>query len=89
MRTSAPWLTKPHPALACGSTGWDDRLAIFSVPFGEYIESAEGAKAGVSSWRRVDDNAVPARAKITGAYVNSAFAKSEALLHGYDEAIVP
>ncbi|HET7636310.1 MAG TPA: aminotransferase class IV, partial [Candidatus Limnocylindria bacterium] len=42
----------------------------------------------VSSWRRTDDNAIPARSKITGAYVNSAFAKSEAQLNGYDEAIV-
>jgi len=66
----------------------DDQLTIFSVPFGEYIDASDGAKAGVSSWRRVDDNAMPARSKITGAYVNSAFAKSEAMLHGYDEAIV-
>jgi branched-chain amino acid aminotransferase len=43
---------------------------------------------GVSSWRRIDDNMIPARAKITGAYVNSAFAKSEALLNGFDEAIM-
>ena len=42
----------------------------------------------VSSWRRIDDNAIPARAKINGAYVNSAFAKSEAVLNGFDEAIV-
>jgi branched-chain amino acid aminotransferase len=43
---------------------------------------------GVSSWKRVDDNAIPARAKVTGAYVNSAFAKSEANLNGFDEAIM-
>jgi branched-chain amino acid aminotransferase len=42
----------------------------------------------VWGWRRVDDNAVPARAKITGAYVNSAFAKTDAVLDGYDEALV-
>jgi len=66
----------------------EDDLTIFAVPFGRYIEREEGARAGVSSWRRVDDNAIPARAKITGAYVNSALAKTEALLNGYDEAIV-
>ncbi len=42
----------------------------------------------ISSWRRVDDNAIPARAKITGSYVNAAFAKSEALQNGFDEAIM-
>ncbi len=66
----------------------EDDLAIFAVPFGRYIEREEGARAGVSSWRRVDDNAVPARAKITGAYINSALAKTDAVLNGYDEAIV-
>jgi len=66
----------------------EDDLAIFAVPFGRYIEREEGARAGVSSWRRVDDNAAPARAKITGAYINSALAKTDAVLNGYDEAIV-
>src|SRR5204863_992703 len=47
-----------------------------------------GMSAGVSSWRRIDDNAIPARAKICGAYVNSAFAKSEAMQNGFDEAIM-
>ena len=42
----------------------------------------------VSSWRRIDDNAAPARAKITGIYVNSALAKTEAMENGFDEAIM-
>jgi branched-chain amino acid aminotransferase len=41
-----------------------------------------------SSWRRVPDSSIPARAKVTGSYVNSALAKSEALENGYDEAIM-
>jgi branched-chain amino acid aminotransferase len=45
-------------------------------------------RASVSSWRRIDDNSVPARAKITGGYINSALAKTEAALNGFDEAIV-
>jgi len=65
-----------------------DEVAIFATPFGRYIESEEGVRASVSSWRRIDDNSVPARAKITGSYINSAFAKSEAALNGFDEAIV-
>jgi branched-chain amino acid aminotransferase len=65
-----------------------DAFAMFAVPFGRYIEKEEGAHVCFSSWRRVDDNAVPARAKITGAYINSALAKSDAVLSGYDEALV-
>ena len=65
-----------------------DAFAMFAVPFGRYIEKEEGAHVCFSSWRRVDDNAVPARAKITGAYINSALAKSDAVLSGYAEALV-
>jgi len=66
----------------------DDGLAIFAVPFGRYIDKEDGARAAVSSWRRVDDNAAPARAKITGIYVNSALSKTEVVERGFDEAIV-
>ncbi|MFH1927757.1 MAG: branched-chain amino acid transaminase [Chloroflexota bacterium] len=66
----------------------EDDFAIFSVPLGRYLEKEEGASVSVSSWRRVDDNAIPARAKITGAYINSALCKTEAVLNGFDEAIV-
>lgn len=66
----------------------DSDIAIFGVPFGQYIDTESGIRAQVSSWRRTDDNAIPARGKITGAYVNSAFAKTDAQLSGYDEAIV-
>jgi branched-chain amino acid aminotransferase len=66
----------------------EDDFALFAVPFGKYIEKEEGASVCVSPWRRISDNAVPARAKITGAYINSALAKTEAMLNGFDEAIV-
>ncbi len=63
------------------------RMAIAIVPFGKYIESP-GAHVTISSWRRVDDNIIPARGKVVGAYVNSALAKTDAQLAGFDEAIV-
>ena len=66
----------------------DADVTIFGVPFGQYIDTEGGIRAQVSSWRRTDDNAIPARGKITGAYVNGALAKSEAQLNGFDEAIV-
>jgi branched-chain amino acid aminotransferase len=64
------------------------RLSIASLPFGRYVQNEENAHVTVSSWRRVDDNVIPARGKIAGAYVNSAFVKSDAQLAGFDEAIV-
>src|SRR5579884_967998 len=65
----------------------EDHFLLTSEPMGNYVEIT-GLSCGVSSWRRIDDNAIPARAKICGAYVNSAFAKSEAMQNGFDEAIM-
>jgi branched-chain amino acid aminotransferase len=62
------------------------QFACFSRPQGNYIKLQ--VCACTSSWRRVDDNIIPSRGKITGSYINSAFAKSEAHWNGYDEAIV-
>jgi len=67
--------------------GLPDHFIITSQPMGNYIDIT-GLHCGVSSWRRIDDNAIPARAKICGGYVNSALAKSEALQNGFDEAIM-
>ncbi len=63
-------------------------ICIFTVPFGDYFHGAAGLKVQVSSWRRVEDNAIPARAKITGAYANTSLAKTDALMAGFDECIV-
>lgn len=63
-------------------------FSIFCVTLDKYIDRPKGCHAGVSSWRRVDDVSLPPRGKFSGSYVNSAFAKSEALLNGFDEAIV-
>lgn len=65
-----------------------DEITIFSIPFTRYIENDENASVGFSSWQRVDDNAIPARGKITGSYINSALIKSDAMLSGFDEALV-
>lgn len=63
-------------------------FAIIVVPFGVYLPSENGVHAGVVSWRRVEDAALPARGKICGAYVNSVLATAEAHRHGYDEGII-
>ena len=61
---------------------------IYAVPFGKYVEIEAGIRCMVSSWRRVPDQSLPARAKITGSYAQAALAKSEAVEAGFDEAIV-
>lgn len=66
----------------------ETEFAIIAVPFGQYIDSSQGLRAGVSTWRRISDNAIPARGKISGAYVNSALASDEARANGFDDAIV-
>lgn len=66
----------------------EDDFLLFTTPFGSYLDIEKGAKCCVSSWRRVDDNMIPARGKITGIYANSALAKTEAFENGFDEAIL-
>jgi branched-chain amino acid aminotransferase len=66
----------------------EDAFTMFAMPFGAYIANEEGAHVCFSAWRRVDDNAIPARGKIVGAYANSALIKTDAQLAGYDEALV-
>jgi branched-chain amino acid aminotransferase len=68
--------------------GLQQSLLIYTAPLGEYIATDAGIRCMTSSWQRVSDSAIPARAKITGSYVNSALAKSEALENGFDEAIM-
>lgn len=63
-------------------------LGIAAFPFGHYASNEEGMHVTISSWRRIDDNMIPARGKIAGAYVNSAFAKTDAQRAGFDEVIV-
>jgi branched-chain amino acid aminotransferase len=67
--------------------GYETGFAIYTLPLGDYIDTSTGVKVGFSSWRRISDNTIPARCKVTGGYVNSALAKTEALEQGFDEAI--
>jgi branched-chain amino acid aminotransferase len=68
--------------------GSPDAFAIVAIPFTHYLDTERGLHVCVSSWRRTDDTMAPPRAKITGLYINSALAKSEAVENGYDEAIL-
>ncbi|MCH2656904.1 MAG: branched-chain amino acid transaminase [Dehalococcoidia bacterium] len=68
--------------------GLETDVVVFVAPFGPYLDIEQGARCHTSTWRRVDDMGIPPRAKVTGIYVNSALAKTEAQLNGFDEAIV-
>jgi len=66
----------------------DHELYVLATPFGNYVDIEKGIRVATSTWRRNADEALPARGKIVGGYVNMAFQKSEAELNGYDEALV-
>jgi branched-chain amino acid aminotransferase len=83
-----PLAFKSASAIAVRLNNIADSFTLFAVPFGAYLDTPTGAKVCVSSWRRIDDNVIPARAKVTGGYINSALIKTDALLSGFDEAIV-
>ena len=63
-------------------------LVVLAMPFGNYIDIDKGVRIMTSTWRRNADDALPARGKIVGGYVNMAFQKTEAELNGFDEALV-
>ena len=66
--------------------GLRDGFGIYAFPMGGYL-STGGLAAHTTSWRRISDEAIPARAKVTGAYINTALAVDEAGEHGAEEAI--
>ncbi len=83
-----PLAYKSQKKIGLGLTGVADDVCIFMSPFGEYLDITKGIRVCVSTWRRIDDGAIPARAKITGSYINSSLAKAEAIENGFDEAIM-
>ena len=63
-------------------------FTLITVPFGSYIDTEGAIRCCTSSWRRIDDTMIPPRVKISGHYVNSILAKTEAVMAGFDEAIM-
>lgn len=82
-----PIFYKSDEVIGVSLTDIRDDFVVFSVPFGPYLDLDRGLRVRVSSWRHLEDNMIPMRAKVNGAYINAALAKSEALMDGYDEAI--
>ncbi len=83
-----PSFYKSTQAIGVKLHGLEHRYYIIALPFGDYVDTTVGVRIATVSWRRTADPAIPSRAKITGSYVNPAFSKSEAMLNGYDEALV-
>lgn len=65
-----------------------DEFSMFVVKYEKYVKNDTNAHVTFSSWRRIDDNVIPARGKVAGAYVNSALIKTDAARAGFDEALV-
>jgi branched-chain amino acid aminotransferase len=68
--------------------GVEDGFALYMLPLGSYYSAGDGLSVMVSSWNRIQDNAIPARGKVSGAYINSAITKDEAVKYGFDDAIL-
>lgn len=83
-----PLCYKADPGIGVRLHDLRDEVSIFAIPFGAYGKNEDGAHVTVSSWRRIDDNVIPARGKISGAYANSALIKTDAIRSGFDEALV-
>ncbi|HYB01850.1 MAG TPA: branched-chain amino acid transaminase [Ktedonobacteraceae bacterium] len=66
----------------------DDAIAIYTFAMGNYVDINAGLSVCTSSWRRANSNAMPVRAKVTGAYINSSLAVDDATAAGFDEAIL-
>ena len=83
-----PLAYKSGEVIPCQLHDVEDEFALFSLPYGSYLSKDKGARLMVSSWCRLGDNTIPPRGKIGGAYASSALAKSDALLKGFDEALL-
>ena len=83
-----PLAYKSSKAVGVRLHNLEDDFLIIVTTLPPYLDAENGVRCCISSWRRVDDNAIPPRGKICGTYVNSALAKTEACENGFDEAIL-
>jgi branched-chain amino acid aminotransferase len=83
-----PSVYKSTEAIGVKLHGLTHDFYVLAIPMGDYIDTEKGISTGTVSWRRTSDVSMPSRSKITGSYVNPAFSKSEAMLNGFEEAIV-
>ena len=65
----------------------DTDFFIYGIELGDYL-SPDGVTCRISSWTRQEDCSLPLRGKISGAYITSSLAKTEAVQSGFDEALL-
>lgn len=65
----------------------EDDFTLIAVPLGKYLQT-ESVHCVTSGWKRVDETMIPPRFKISGLYVNNILAKTDAVLAGFDEALL-
>jgi branched-chain amino acid aminotransferase len=82
-----PAVYKKGTGLGPVMVGVPDGYMCYMIALGDYLDTSKGLNVCVSSWRRLADSSIPTRTKALGGYLNSALAKSEAVMNGYDEAI--
>ncbi len=83
-----PFIYKAELALTPRLAGLRDALAIYMIELDDYLDLSAPVRLMVSSWQRIEDNIIPSRGKVTGAYINSSLAKDQASDAGYDDAIM-
>ena len=83
-----PYAYKAGLDLGPTLTNVDDGFAVYMLPLNDYYSGNHGLSVMVSSWSRISDNAIPARGKVSGAYINSAMTRDEAENYGFDDAIL-
>ncbi|MDI3341969.1 MAG: branched-chain amino acid transaminase [Sphaerobacter sp.] len=83
-----PFIYKAGLELTPKLRGIRDELAVYMLPLDDYLDLSTPVRLMVSSWQRVEDNIIPSRGKVTGAYINSSLAKDQAAEAGYDDAIM-
>ena len=83
-----PFAFKAGDDLTPKLTGVADGFTMYMMALEDYYAADKGLDVMVSAWRRVNDNMIPARGKVSGAYINSSLAKDDAQTYGFDEAIM-
>lgn len=83
-----PFIYKAGLELSPRLNGIEDDITIYMIPFGDYFDMSRPLRMLVSAWVRSTDNNIPSRGKLSGAYINSAFAKDQAEEAGYDDALM-
>ena len=82
-----PLAYKASPVIKVGLRGLRDEVTVFAVPMGNYVK-IDGLRLMTSPWQRINDNAIPARSKVTGGYINAALAVDDAQQRGFDDAVM-